>query len=77
MMRQIAKLPQLLLVAIVRFYQLFISPMLGPHCRFQPTCSEYFLRSVQRRGAVVGTWYGMRRILKCHPWCPGGYDPPD
>jgi len=59
----------------VRFYQKIISPMTPPTCRFRPTCSEYFIQAVRKRGPIVGTYLGIRRILRCHPYHPGGYDP--
>lgn len=65
-----------LLIAVVRLYQWLISPMLGRHCRFEPTCSVYFIESVRKYGPVIGLWRGIRRILRCHPWNPGGIDPP-
>ncbi|WP_079709552.1 membrane protein insertion efficiency factor YidD [Paraliobacillus ryukyuensis] len=64
-----------LLIGIIRFYQKFISPMTSPSCRFQPTCSQYSLESVRRFGAMKGTYLSVRRILKCHPFHPGGFDP--
>lgn len=64
------------LVRLVRVYQRCLSPILGRTCRFQPTCSEYFRLVVQRDGAVVGTIKGIARICRCHPWHPGGHDPP-
>ncbi|MFO0911561.1 MAG: membrane protein insertion efficiency factor YidD [Pirellulales bacterium] len=64
------------LVVLARGYQMMISPLLGPKCRFTPTCSEYFIQAVQKYGAVKGAWMGVCRILRCHPWHPGGYDPP-
>jgi uncharacterized protein len=72
----LTSLPQLALIAPVRCYQYLISPLLGPRCRFQPSCSEYFVVAVRKYGAVRGAWRGMRRICRCHPWHPGGYDPP-
>lgn len=69
-------LPGWLLIVAVRCYQWLLSPLFGERCRFQPTCSEYFLRSVQKHGALRGGWRGLRRIARCHPWHPGGYDPP-
>lgn len=60
---------------LVRFYQLFISPFLGKNCRFLPTCSEYYIEAVQRYGFIKGSLLGFRRILRCGPWNPGGYDP--
>ena len=64
-----------LLIGIVRFYQVFISPILPKTCRFYPTCSEYFIQAVRKYGALKGTWLGIKRISKCHPLNPGGYDP--
>ncbi|GAA5415212.1 putative membrane protein insertion efficiency factor [Paraliobacillus ryukyuensis] len=64
-----------LLIGIIRFYQKFISPMTSPSCRFQPTCSQYSLESVRRFGAMKGTYLSVRRIVKCHPFHPGGFDP--
>jgi putative membrane protein insertion efficiency factor len=69
-------LPGRLLVLLVRGYQLGISPWLGRHCRFHPSCSQYFILSVQRYGAIRGGLKGMWRICRCHPWNAGGYDPP-
>ena len=60
---------------MVRAYQLGISPYLGPHCRYTPTCSAYFIEAVEKYGALKGSWLGIRRILRCHPGRPGGYDP--
>jgi len=65
-----------LLVLLVRGYQAGISPWLGRHCRFYPSCSQYFILSVQRYGAIRGSLRGIRRICRCHPWNAGGYDPP-
>lgn len=64
------------LVGLIRVYQKLISPMLGPHCRFQPTCSEYFILAVRKYGVIRGSWKGVWRIFRCHPWHPGGNDPP-
>jgi putative membrane protein insertion efficiency factor len=64
------------LILLVRFYQVAISPWLGPNCRFTPTCSEYFILAVRKHGPVRGAWRGVRRICRCHPLHPGGYDPP-
>jgi conserved hypothetical protein YidD len=60
---------------LIRGYQKFISPMFPPTCRFYPTCSQYFLQAVEKYGAVKGSYLGIKRILKCHPFHPGGYDP--
>ncbi len=60
---------------MVRFYQRFISPGLPPSCRFYPTCSEYTLQAITKYGALKGAWLGIKRIGRCHPFHPGGYDP--
>lgn len=63
------------LIWLVRGYKRFISPLLPPACRFTPTCSEYALEAIQKYGALKGGWMAIRRILRCHPFHPGGYDP--
>jgi putative membrane protein insertion efficiency factor len=63
------------LVGFVRGYQLFLSPLLGGSCRYYPTCSAYAIEAIQRHGALRGTWMAARRIGRCHPFRPGGYDP--
>ena len=68
LLRQIFVLP-------IRFYRLFISPVLGPHCRFQPTCSSYAIEAIEKFGILKGVWMAIRRISRCHPWHEGGYDP--
>lgn len=60
----------------VRCYQIGISPWLGKNCRFHPSCSQYFIEAVQKYGAIRGGWKGVCRICRCHPFHPGGYDPP-
>jgi putative membrane protein insertion efficiency factor len=70
------KLPGYLLIAFVRLYQITLSPYLGKQCRFQPTCSHYFIGAVQKYGAVRGSLKGAWRICRCNPFCQGGYDPP-
>lgn len=72
----IVGLPSWLLIAAVRLYQIFLSPVLGRQCRFQPTCSEYFILVVKKYGAARGSCRGILRICRCHPFHPGGYDPP-
>lgn len=62
-------------LAIIRFYQVAISPLKPPTCRFYPTCSHYGIEAIQRFGALKGGWLTLRRISKCHPFHPGGMDP--
>jgi len=64
-----------ILILFVRTYQLLISPLLGANCRFQPTCSRYMIDAIDRFGAMKGTWLGLRRLSRCHPWHEGGLDP--
>jgi uncharacterized protein len=64
-----------ILAALVRGYQLAISPLLRPSCRFAPSCSEYAYESLVEHGALPGSWLALRRLLRCHPFCAGGYDP--
>lgn len=59
----------------IRFYQIFISPLKPPTCRFYPTCSAYAIEAIQKKRPVKGTWLAIKRIAKCHPFHPGGYDP--
>lgn len=59
----------------IRFYQIFISPLKPPTCRFYPTCSAYAIEAIQKKGPVKGTCLAIKRIAKCHPFHPGGYDP--
>lgn len=65
-----------LLIGLVIVYKATLSPLLGRHCRFTPTCSGYFRQAVERYGAVRGMLKGLARIGRCHPWHPGGHDPP-
>jgi putative membrane protein insertion efficiency factor len=75
-LRWIIRLPSRVLIGAVRVYQWTLSPIIGRQCRFQPTCSRYFIGAVEKYGAIRGTWRGLGRICRCHPWNPGGYDPP-
>ncbi len=75
-LQRLIGLPSLLLIGLVRAYQLLISPLLGPRCRFTPTCSQYFIGAVRKYGALRGSLRGFWRICKCHPFHPGGHDPP-
>jgi len=63
------------LVALVRGYQYLLSPWWGRQCRFNPTCSEYAIEALERHGAARGAWLALRRVLRCHPWGGGGFDP--
>ena len=69
-------LPSLLVISAVRCYQILLSPLLGRHCRFTPSCSNYFIESVRKYGCICGSLRGIWRICRCHPWSVGGYDPP-
>ena len=63
------------LLLLLAFYRRWISPLTGPSCRFVPTCSGYAVEAVQRHGALRGSWLTLRRLLRCHPFCEGGFDP--
>ncbi len=62
-------------VLLIRFYQMFISPVLPPSCRFTPTCSAYTLEALKKYGLIKGGYLGFKRIIRCHPWGGSGYDP--
>jgi hypothetical protein len=68
-------LPRRLLAGLIRVYQRLISPLLPPSCRFYPSCSQYALEAVTRHGALRGSWLAASRLVKCHPFHPGGFDP--
>ncbi len=72
----IQRLVAAILVSLIRFYQIGISPLMRPSCRFTPTCSQYAIEAIRLHGPLRGGWRAFRRILRCHPWNPGGYDPP-
>lgn len=63
------------LVALLRGYQYLLSPWWGTQCRFTPSCSNYAIEAVERHGALFGSWLATKRVLRCHPWHPGGFDP--
>jgi putative membrane protein insertion efficiency factor len=64
-----------LLQFLIRAYQLLLSPFLGSHCRFTPSCSAYAVEAIEQHGALRGSWLAIKRIGRCHPFCDGGYDP--
>jgi putative membrane protein insertion efficiency factor len=64
-----------MLIAIIKFYKYFISPVLGDRCRFYPSCSNYSLEALQLHGALIGTYLTLKRLLRCHPFHEGGIDP--
>ena len=66
---------KIVFLGLIRFYQKFLSPWLPPSCRFQPTCSRYTYEAIEKYGVMRGGWLGVKRIARCHPWNPGGYDP--
>lgn len=68
-------LPTLAVHLLIRFYQLGISPLLGPCCRFYPSCSHYAQEAIDTHGLRCGGWLTLRRLVRCHPWHPGGVDP--
>jgi len=59
----------------LRFYKRFLSPLLPPMCRFEPTCSIYMMQAIEKHGTLRGVWLGLRRLARCHPFNPGGWDP--
>jgi len=69
------RLPRLALIYLVKGYQLSLSPLLPPSCRYYPSCSAYAVEALERHGALRGSWLALRRILRCHPFRPGGFDP--
>ncbi len=70
-----AAVPRGVLMGLIRGYQLVVSPALPPACRFTPSCSQYALEAIGRHGALRGLWLAGRRLLRCHPFHPGGFDP--
>jgi uncharacterized protein len=71
----VVRLPSRLLAAVIRGYQRLVSPALPPTCRFHPSCSQYALEAITRHGALKGSWLAARRLARCHPFHPGGFDP--
>jgi len=71
----ISKLFQKIAIAPIRFYQRFISPLLGSNCRYTPTCSSYMVGAIEEWGVIRGIWIGTKRIFRCHPWAGFGPDP--
>lgn len=63
------------MLGLIRLYQFFLSPWVGNHCRFHPTCSEYASNAIGKYGSLRGSWLALRRLSRCHPWHPGGADP--
>ena len=63
------------LLVLISAYRVLLSPLLGASCRFYPTCSTYAIEAIETHGAARGTWLAIKRILRCHPWHPGGFDP--
>lgn len=68
-------MPAKLLIFLIRMYQAGLSPLLGGHCRFYPSCSHYGIEAMRQHGAIRGSYLTLRRILRCNPFCRGGYDP--
>jgi putative membrane protein insertion efficiency factor len=66
---------QKIILAMIRAYQLVLSPFLGQHCRFTPSCSQYAQEAIRKYGAARGSWLGFKRIIRCQPFCEGGHDP--
>ncbi|WP_297364780.1 membrane protein insertion efficiency factor YidD [Acidiferrobacter sp.] len=64
-----------ILIHVIRGYQYFVSPWLGPHCRYHPTCSAYAVEAIDRHGPRRGLWLAVKRLARCHPWHAGGHDP--
>jgi hypothetical protein len=74
-MKNILKILALPIILLIKIYQLVISPILPPSCRFTPTCSHYSLEALKKHGLLKGGWLSLKRILRCHPWGGSGYDP--
>lgn len=74
-MEQISRVWTFILIGAIRAYRLVLSPVLGPCCRFYPSCSVYAIDALEQKGFLQGSWLVLKRIMKCHPWHAGGYDP--
>lgn len=75
LLARLVRLPQVLLMGLVRGYRLLLSPSLGSSCRFEPSCSAYALQALAQHGAAGGSYLTLKRLVRCHPWCDGGHDP--
>ncbi|HLF45609.1 MAG TPA: membrane protein insertion efficiency factor YidD [Chitinophagaceae bacterium] len=74
-MKTILQILSLPFIALIKIYQWVISPLLGPKCRFTPTCSQYAAEALKKHGVIKGVWLAIKRIFRCHPWGGNGYDP--
>jgi uncharacterized protein len=74
-MKTFLKILALPFIGLIKLYQILLSPLLGPKCRFTPTCSQYTLQALKKYGIFKGGWLGIKRISRCHPWGGQGYDP--
>jgi putative membrane protein insertion efficiency factor len=74
-LKSILKILAIPFIILIKIYQLLVSPLLPPSCRFTPTCSHYTLEALKKYGLFKGSWLGVKRILRCHPWGRSGYDP--
>ena len=75
MIKKITQLPAKFLILLIRIYQVTLSPFIGGHCRYTPTCSNYGIEAIKKYGAIKGGWLTIKRILSCNPWGGSGYDP--
>ena len=74
--RLVRQAPSALVIGLITAYQATLSPLLGPACRFEPSCSRYMVGAIRKYGLIRGVGKGLVRLSRCHPWHPGGYDPP-
>jgi len=74
-MEHIIRATRFLVIGLIKLYQYVLSPFIGPRCRFYPSCSEYALDSFSKHGILSAAWLTFRRLMRCHPWSSGGYDP--